>query len=370
MIDKDSRSFPLKFVYPIVLREKQMLNKSISGLTLHSSASFSPILALTIRSSLLFTNSYVSKLSSPLFLYRSEHNIIMNRLTTNYLLSSIVASDTVVTKANETYSSGSNPFDISTKSYGSLQIYNCKFTNVNDGVGSLLKNIQFIMENTYVQSCQNAFLILDSPFNKSAMTRCTFIDCRSSSTIISIKKGSISFSEITIKESAATTFFGITQCTRVYFDSCFLYGDKTNDQLAISITSTQNTQLNQVQCLNFTNNSINIETSKAVLHKCCFSKSYEDEIKVDDPNNVANKNLNYFIASCPYKEPSTPEPKNSKAYAIATVVVFFLCFVSLFITLIVLVICKTGQEEKLEYGVLHDVDEDSDMESEGEQISD
>lgn len=347
-----------------------MFNKSVSGLSILNSVSFSPLLTLAVRSSLILSSAAIARVTFPIYnINPAFRKVELNNVLAKQVLSSLAVTTQIVF-FNQSFVSGLNPFDISSSNYQSVHVTSCRFDSVSEGIGPLLRGIQFIMNKTIVNNCltKSPFVQLDTPTNFSSINDCTFTQI--SGPFVNTKKGSITIQGVTVSNSPkAQTFIEAMLCVHIYIEGCVF---NAGGGKAIDIKSTLNSQIDQSAFINYKNtNAISISAnSYAVVSYCCFTDDHTVVVDASSDSKVVFHEIYFKMTACPYVPTPTQVTEVKKAYAIATVVVFCFCFIALFVLLIVLVICKAGQDEDIQYGVLHDVDDNSDVESEGDNYED
>lgn len=359
-----------------------MLNLTIAGLSLASSFGCSPLLATSRHTSTTVAFSRFSSVLHPL-LYSNTPQIISLLSSTFVRLHGAVVHCTDMPSEPDTkvisgcVTAASRAFSgwvISAQSglsflESSLTIVNCSFSAFS-GPYALSISRSAVQMNACVVSDVPSFLMVKQPVNNSQITNVTFSG--STLSILWALNGKFSVYNSTfsnLSPVAKATLISLTECTEFRLYGCIFDLDRagTWEKLPILYAiSTTNIAVRGCQFMTQNTTRINLSRSYMIVRESCFFTELDDMLDLSDGAKVASENrANEFDRpSCPYIPTTEPVSAQDKAYAIATIVIFFSFFAVLFIVLIVYVFCKAGNEKVQQYAGLHAISEEGSEDAE------
>jgi hypothetical protein len=251
---------------------------------------------------------------------------------------------------------------------GNVTILSCTFLNLNPGEAASLTFLRasFYLMNSTIINCSQ-FIDLQYPVNSSSVSFCWFEDPLSQPNlaIIRVRYGSFKlvdtvFHTTNFTTDSNATFINISDCISVIFDSVSF--DRPAGSPGTFALFAQNTADIRIANSNFnTGNSPagSLSDSYAMADSSCFTGMPIFQTDLNSffslHNTIIQSNL-----TCPSFEISATLSAEKEAYAIATVVIFFLCFAVLFIGLIIFVFCKARSAGAPEYAELQEEAEEQD----------
>jgi cbb3-type cytochrome oxidase subunit 3 len=208
---------------------------------------------------------------------------------------------------------------------------------------------------------------LVTPVNRSQITLSTFDVPTSTVAFMHITSAQFTLSDVSFRSQAGpVTFIELESAVSVRIETCsFNWPETESESRALKIADSPDVKLVHTS-FNASGKVGNLTDSLVMVAFCCFRQesaaSLIDMFDMDASSVVHEGPEVAFHQACPWQEFTATLSAEQKAYAIATVVIFFLCFAVLFIGLIVFVFCKARKEE-VEYA---EIQQDPNIMDEGD----
>jgi hypothetical protein len=233
-----------------------------------------------------------------------------------------------------------------------VTILNCTFTRCQspNGVFSL-SGCSLFITNARVVNC-SLFVRAVDPVNHSFVQGCDIVGATAS--VFEITGGQFLFAETAFTDVTDAPFLTLTGCGAVEFLRCEFRWKVSVP--AINAADTLDIRIIECQMIQeFVNGTIaELDRSILFIAQSCISVAWEHAWLMTLGSYVHDAaGVVYEGDTCGSLATATPGTIK-KAYAIATVVVFFFCFSVLFIGLIIFVFCKARNDEN-EYVEIPDV---------------
>jgi hypothetical protein len=356
-----------------------LLNRTYSELHLARSLSFSPLFMLSLQTSLILRSSSFDRFISPLVFTSIPQTLFFDSLHVSRFLSSAIChlNDTDVSTrsmregcviSGDSYVLSSiSPQSISG---GNLTFAKCTFSHARGGtfVLSLTLCSLVITDSTGV-NC-STFLSITSPVNNSRIVSSTFSsgEGAADSEMFLLIRAEFTFRSVKFESASSVEYrlINLTNCVSVRIEDC-TFSLPSKDAFVLNATGSPDIKI--ISC-NFNAAHFPIgelSDSLVMVSDSCFVPSTEEGIpqlfSLNENAAVHEDSKVQFHNECPWIDVTGTLSSEQKAYAIATVVVFFFCFAVLFIGLIIFVFCKARKEEPLATNMQQDtslVDDDQD----------
>jgi cbb3-type cytochrome oxidase subunit 3 len=165
---------------------------------------------------------------------------------------------------------------------------------------------------------------------------------------IHLTKAQFTLLSVNFVSADAVVFLFLENAVSVRLDSCAFTWPDSAPALAFDAVNSPDIKLVSTS-FNVSGRIANLTNSLVMAAFCCLrqegSAPLAERFASDAPSVVHEGTGVAFHKECPWQELTETLSAEEQAYAIATVVIFFLCFAVLFIGLIVFVFCKARKEE-------------------------
>jgi hypothetical protein len=170
-------------------------------------------------------------------------------------------------------------------------------------------------------------------------------------TLFRVRGSTFSFENVEFTAAGKNqSLISLDTCVSVRIDRCTFHLPEVE---ALALEAVSSPDIKIVRCSFNASASIvgNVTESLVMVTLSCFAPGSPGEVE-QRFNTIENGLVSgpdiQFHEWCPWEDSTSTLSPEQKAYAIATVVIFFFCFAVLFIGLIIFVFCKARTEEEVE----------------------
>ena len=244
-----------------------------------------------------------------------------------------------------------------------LIVTNCTFDSCTGPYALTLSRSSVQVTKTVVNNVAS-FLLIKQPVNNSVITETEF----SGSVVSSLwaMNGKFTLMDCSFRGlsvTAKSTLITATECNEFRIENCTFDLDKDGSWPKVPILygiASTNIVVTGSQFKTESTARINLSRSYMIVSGCCFYTDLDSLLDLSDGSKVAYENRgNAFNSSvCPYVAVTATVSAQERAFAITTIVVFFVFFAVLFVVLIVYVFCKAGGDKGQQYAGLHSISEE------------